>query len=650
MKFKKLVSSFLGFAMFMTMFTAFPVFAASDEFSDTVVQTVFEMDVDSLKAGNEPAGVTLNKGILDSTNSSSTNGLISNVMSSQTPFLTIDLAQAVANLPGEDTGLYTIEAVVNQNDSDSSTLNGILMSMTGVAKKDVWRVREDTDIAVLNTWTSDNSIFSNGKKSAATASYVFTDLNIYTGAIASHAAKYGTNPAYNGFANGQSVAAGNASKDKPINIIEIRTATTSNSGAMRANIKSLKITRKATFASDKYVKKSKPVYTMNIADVVSGKSANGITYSNVDTTNSTANALLSAYSDTSADFMTVNLAKLDAPTLENTEQLTNTYRMELTVNLIDGDSNTKNGTVVYFNERNDAHMLLRARETRDGTVYETSTNKINGEIGSQTGGGFGTVLYDCYLNTDTKVLNQYFKRGSDGTYIYGNTLSHGDDITLSEVPQTIIIRNADYNSNGVNEDYRVNIKSLTISRLVYSEIVKHSVSAVSEDTNHGTVEVTGVTDGEAVEGNSVTLRATAQSGYVFDGWYDNDTLISKENPYTFSAEADTAYTAKFSKEASVVAEYKFENVNGTDYMTFKGTIDNPQNETVTRAGFAFVNGEAEGSKELTAYWTDNKVTDNAFGAAIEKIADAKSTAIWAIPYAVINNIVRFGDAVSSKFE
>ncbi len=243
MKLKKLISGFLAFTFAVSLVNFAPKTVSA--VTQTVSQTVFEMDINALKAGTVPTGVTFNSSILDETATSASAGLISDVMSDQTAFLTLDLEAMSQGLQGEGTGIYTIEVVVNQNDSDDTKLNGMLMSMTGIAKKDVWRVRENADVAVLNSWTSANSLFSSGNKNSATASYVFTDLNVNTGAIASHAAKYGTSPVYNGYANGQAVAAGNASAQSPINIIEFRTAKTSSQGAMRANIKSIKITRMA---------------------------------------------------------------------------------------------------------------------------------------------------------------------------------------------------------------------------------------------------------------------------------------------------------------------------------------------------------------------------------------------------------------------
>ncbi|MBO7238881.1 MAG: exo-alpha-sialidase [Bacteroidaceae bacterium] len=50
---------------------------------------------------------------------------------------------------------------------------------------------------------------------------------------------------------------------------------------------------------------------------------------------------------------------------------------------------------------------------------------------------------------------------------------------------------------------------------------------------------------EVVEGNNVTLTATANDGYKFIGWYDGETKVSEANPYTFAVTDNINYEARF---------------------------------------------------------------------------------------------------------
>ena len=52
-------------------------------------------------------------------------------------------------------------------------------------------------------------------------------------------------------------------------------------------------------------------------------------------------------------------------------------------------------------------------------------------------------------------------------------------------------------------------------------------------------------------GENVTLRATADRYYYFDGWYEDDILVSTEAQYTFTATANTNVTAHFEAKIPV---------------------------------------------------------------------------------------------------
>ncbi len=93
----------------------------------------------------------------------------------------------------------------------------------------------------------------------------------------------------------------------------------------------------------------------------------------------------------------------------------------------------------------------------------------------------------------------------------------------------------------------------------------------------------------------------------------------------------------------------------TEYITFTGEIDNPTENSVSKAGFAFVNASnAVGSTELSAYWTENDIQTvsekQVFGAAIEKVAGASSAGFYAIPYAVVGGAPIFGGVVPAAWD
>lgn len=79
---------------------------------------------------------------------------------------------------------------------------------------------------------------------------------------------------------------------------------------------------------------------------------------------------------------------------------------------------------------------------------------------------------------------------------------------------------------------------------------RYTITVTSSNTSQGTV--TG--GGTYTEGDTVTLRATAKSGYEFTGWYSGNSKVSEANPYTFTASQNRTLVARF---AEVQADFYY---------------------------------------------------------------------------------------------
>ena len=79
---------------------------------------------------------------------------------------------------------------------------------------------------------------------------------------------------------------------------------------------------------------------------------------------------------------------------------------------------------------------------------------------------------------------------------------------------------------------------------------RYNITVTSSNTSQGTV--TG--GGTYTEGDTVTLRATAKTGYKFTGWYNGNSKVSGNNPYTFTASQDLTLVARF---AEVQADFYY---------------------------------------------------------------------------------------------
>jgi hypothetical protein len=79
-----------------------------------------------------------------------------------------------------------------------------------------------------------------------------------------------------------------------------------------------------------------------------------------------------------------------------------------------------------------------------------------------------------------------------------------------------------------------------------TQVNTYTITATANPTAGGTVTGAGTYD----EGATVTLRATANSGYTFSKWTKNGTQVSTNATYSFTATANAAYVAVFTQQTT----------------------------------------------------------------------------------------------------
>ena len=179
----------------------------------------------------------------------------------------------------------------------------------------------------------------------------------------------------------------------------------------------------------------------------------------------------------------------------------------------------------------------------DGKYYEIMLN--NGEV--TLGEGLRekpTGTNKLEIEKGTGLTNVTATEGSNLkiTIQAGSTLDSGD-ITLKYGGKTTIVK--------------IEVKE------------KYTVTVVSEDsTNKGTVEVMPSNgDNKYAEGSTISLKATAKSGYQLEGWYNGEAKLSEANPYSYTVgTSDITITAKF-KEAKLYGAQV--QLNGENDITVK---------------------------------------------------------------------------------
>lgn len=112
-------------------------------------------------------------------------------------------------------------------------------------------------------------------------------------------------------------------------------------------------------------------------------------------------------------------------------------------------------------------------------------------------------------------------------------------------------------SDGTKE-FRTFVNTLQINVTVPA-IEGYRISVNTDGHGSATVTDGTTTDTSIVvqTNTSVTCSATAQTDYVFSGWYNGstDALVSSNNPYTFNASANLDLIAKFEEDLTDKAMY-----------------------------------------------------------------------------------------------
>ncbi|MBR5323681.1 MAG: hypothetical protein IKV14_02545 [Muribaculaceae bacterium] len=103
----------------------------------------------------------------------------------------------------------------------------------------------------------------------------------------------------------------------------------------------------------------------------------------------------------------------------------------------------------------------------------------------------------------------------------------------------------------------------------FVEKVKYNVSVSVNNTDMGSVTASA---SSVEEGGSVTLTATAKSGYEFVNWTLNGEVVSTENPYTVTVTANSEFVANFKQKVvsgakiSLTQYFRIKDITSGKYL------------------------------------------------------------------------------------
>lgn len=124
--------------------------------------------------------------------------------------------------------------------------------------------------------------------------------------------------------------------------------------------------------------------------------------------------------------------------------------------------------------------------------------------------------------------------------------------------------------------YTFTMPSNSLNYVAKFNPLSYDLELISEDSNKGTVSGSGTYP--YTQSRSIT--ATPQSGYSFVGWFEGETLVSSDNPYTFTMPYNNlSYVAKFSTNLYILTLASNDINKGT--VAGEGTFAYQSEVTVT---------------------------------------------------------------------
>ena len=151
---------------------------------------------------------------------------------------------------------------------------------------------------------------------------------------------------------------------------------------------------------------------------------------------------------------------------------------------------------------------------------------------------------------------------------------------------------------------------------------KYNVTVTAEN---GTVEGAG----EYEEGATATLTATANEGYEFVNWTKGEEVVSTENPYTFTVNADVALVANFQEAAPEyeVMELTMTNLSVGSYGDgITGLSASDMDNGIEVMLFLDAEGNLMEESSIMVGWSDYAVTGTVTKAYNEELATDVYTA------------------------
>ena len=248
-------------------------------------------------------------------------------------------------------------------------------------------------------------------------------------------------------------------------------------------------------------------------------------------------------------------------------QVTVTYTYDNLNNLI--QIKYSNGTEILFKYDALGNRNNEIRTTKSIPLYTITTSSNPPAGGSTSGGG-------SYEEGRSVTITATANSG----YTFKNWAENGTKVSTNASYQFTVNKNRTLVAN-----FEKNVNSYTITT---------SSNPAAGGTTSG--------DGSYEEGKSVTITATANSGYTFKNWTENGAQVSTSASYQFTVNKNRTLVANFEKNVNSYTITTSSNPAAGGSTSGGGSYEEGKNVTVTataNSGYTFKNWTENGTQVST---------------------------------------------------
>lgn len=297
------------------------------------------------------------------------------------------------------------------------------------------------------------------------------------------------------------------------------------------------------------------------------------------------------------------------------------YTIEYDLN--DGKVATKNP--VEYGIEDDSFTLINPTKTGYTFIGWTGTD-LNGLTMSVTieKGSVGNRSYEANWQANTYTLTFDANGGTvDPTFI---TVTYDQDYTVP-TPIRDGYTFHGWKFNGV--EYEGGKWQVTSDVTVVADWVSYTLTTNTNNANAGTF--TEKNSVKTTEGDSITLTATTNAGYTFNGWFEGTTKVSSNLTYTFKMPGkNVTLTAKWTANTYTVTYDDTQATRNNVVVTFNYNYSGSTSTTVTLTNGQKLNYPTNPTRSgyVFAGWYTNSSCTTAYNFSGTITADMTLYANW----------------------